>query len=158
MAKTWLNKYSFKLSQFYTYSLLRAGASGAGLAFIIYNSLQYTPGVNINEINGTKISIKITNLSKPLTVFAVYRPPGNSSLTDVACKAIVRNTNRHSHCLLVGDFNAHYEAQNCSHTDPDCARLLNSFEESSLFLHNHDTYTHFNQSNLSRSNIDLVLS
>lgn len=160
LAETWLNKNSsFEFGQFHTYSLPRADGPGGGLAFIVHNSLQYTLVENINEVNGAEIGgIKITNLAKPLTIFAVYRPPGNGSLTDSAWKDIVGNTNGHSHCLLVGDFNAHNEAWNCSHTDPDGARLLDSFEALSLFLHNHDTYTHFNQSNLSRSNIDLVLS
>ncbi|KAK2578369.1 hypothetical protein KPH14_001065 [Odynerus spinipes] len=61
-------------------------------------------------------------------------------------------------CLLVGDFNAHNKAWNCANNDTNGERLFNSLLSYDIFLHNTDTFTHFNLHNNNKSNIDLVFT
>lgn len=157
IVETWLGvDVNVEFSQFITYSVPRVDKGGGGLAFIIRKSVQFSAIKDINQVDGVEIGgIKLHNLSKPLSVFAVYKPP-DLSLTADGWNTVVGVTLGHENCLIMGDFNAHNEAWNCSHTNADGSLLQDKTEEYSLFLHNDDTYTRFGKT--SRSNIDLIFS
>lgn len=159
VVETWLSpEYTITYSHFNTYSLPRLEGRGGGIAFFIRKSLQYTSVSNIAQVCGAEIGgITVKNLSKPLTIFAVYRPPSNE-LSEADWETVVSNVIGYDNCLFMGDFNVHNEAWNCSRTDVEGTWLQEKTDDKSLFLHNGDTYTHYDPSSFSRSNLDLVFS
>ncbi|OXU17648.1 hypothetical protein TSAR_002668 [Trichomalopsis sarcophagae] len=71
---------------------------------------------------------------------------------------IVSNVNNNNHCILVGDFNAHSQAWNCSSNDTNGDRFYNSIDNQDLFVHNNNTNTYINVRSDTKSNLDLVIS
>lgn len=89
---------------------------------------------------------------------ACYRPDGGIHLTEQEWDSLVGNATGDVCSILVADFNAHSEAWNCSHSEPDAVKLLDSIDRYELFLQNNDTDTHTDPRTGNKSNIDLVFS
>ena len=163
--KSWLddkvNNDKFQFKGFLVYRQDRYNTTGGGgivfiirknIGFVEINNLQF-PNQPLFEICG----IEITNTSEPFSIIACYKPPHVSlSQTDWDNITNVFHTNQPG--LLLGDFNAHNQAWNCSHNNTNGTRFYSSILKNDLFLHNPNTLTDVDSRNGNKSNIDLVLS
>lgn len=58
----------------------------------------------------------------------------------------------------MGDFNAHHKNWNCNNNDTNGERLLHSFNNSNMILHNYKSITYVQFHNNTKSNLDLIFS
>ena len=132
---------------------------GGGIIFLIRKNIAFK---EINDLISPHqhleiASIKITNTKTPLNLIACYKPP-RISLTQYEWDRLLENCTFYDNVVMVGDFNAHNVAWNCSSNKVDGSRLLNSINKYNLFVHNINTITHFDVNSGSTSNIDLIIS
>lgn len=162
-AETWLNDnsdpFDLDFPGFITLREDRVGSLGGGIIFIVRKSIGYR---KIDDLDFPKdvcemIGITITNIKEPINIVALYKPT-KYTLSQEQWDSILANINVNGRWVLVGDFNAHNQAWNCLRNDTDGRRLQHSIHENSIFLHNYNTLTRYDQAHDTWSNIDLILS
>lgn len=136
----------------------RVDETGGGLAVFLREWIEFddlkidNPGQFV-EMCG----IHLINTHPALDLFLCYRVPNVPTPISVWRKVASFATSN-SNALLLGDFNAHHTAWNCVQTDTEGGKLHTILEESTHFLHNHDTLTHVSSQTGRKSNIDLIIS
>lgn len=99
----------------------------------------------------------MNNIKSPLAILACYRSSSYPALDLEQWDSIIRNSLKYQNCLLVGVFNAHNQAWNCTATD-NGLNLLDSSDKHNLFVLNPDTNTHVDGATCNESNIDLLIT
>ena len=158
--ESWLQKdQEIKFSGYKCYRRDRNDNKGGGIAIYIKKNIEFTEITNINEIENVEIcGIKVTNTTPELNLIVCYRTP-KFNLSQVQWNEITKTAlSSDSHCLLLGDFNAHHTMWNCSHNDPNGEKFLKSIIDNELFIHNIDTLSHVDYYRNKKSNLDLVIS
>lgn len=137
----------------------RNNRPGGDLIFLIRKSVNYTVIHNLCNIsdNLETGAIKILDESPEFVLAGCYRVPG-FNVSQSEWDQYFNSINSQGPCLIFGDFNSHNIHWNCSHTDTNGKKILNSVSDSDLTLINENTLTHIDFSRDKLSNIDLVFS
>lgn len=159
--ESWLKPdIKFNIRGFNVFRKDRENMRGGGILFLVRKKYAYKEITIPNAIHDTvELSgININNISPPLNIFTCYRTPGHNLNQNQWDEIISSVQSLPKDCILVGDFNAHHTIWNCDHNCTNGERLYNTIDDSDLFLHNLDTYTHIDLHRNKKSNIDLIMS
>ena len=151
------NNTNINFPGFVNYRIDRSYSTGGGIILLIRKNIAYKEITTIMSPDQSVelCGLKITNTNPTFNLLVCYRSPGLTLNID-QWDTIFLNLSKNQNNIFVGDFNAHHVVWNCNKIDKTGENLYENIEKHNLFIHNCDTYTHFDKT--SKSNIDLVLS
>lgn len=135
----------------------RCYSTGGGILYLIKENITFY------KINSTvksnheieKLGICITNTNPIFNIISFYRPPGvnlsQERWTGIISSAKNKNENK---TIIMGDFNAHHRAWNCTSEDINGRPLFDYIQSQDLVIHNQNTYSRINLHTGNKSNLD----
>lgn len=114
----------FTLRNYKVHRSDRVNRRGGGTAIAIHKSIQHTaiPLTQLQRTEATAVRIIVDN--KPITLIAVYNPPGDISVDEI--EALLRTSNS---VIIAGDVNAKHTCWNSRSVNQAGVALLEMFEE-----------------------------
>ena len=131
----------------------RARGRGGGLAFLVHQTVSYTPVDSSFLQDGfTEChAIKATLNNSDLIICNIYLPPASSCPSTYKPDLSSLFSHSDDDTLIVGDFNAHNEGWDSTATDPRGERIADQIELSPLIILNSDTPTRLPKSGAASS-------
>ncbi|XP_076235092.1 uncharacterized protein LOC143179663 [Calliopsis andreniformis] len=148
----------FDIPGFHSLRIDRNNRPGGGLIFLAIKSLNFCPVQELcNIVNNLETgAIKMHGVSPSLVLGGCYRVPG-TYISQMEWDQLLLTISSHGPCLIIGDFNSHSTHWNCSITDSNGTRLLNSINGCDLILINRNILAHIDTHRKKFSNLDLAL-
>ncbi|XP_076651182.1 uncharacterized protein LOC143358149 [Halictus rubicundus] len=131
----------------------RRDRKGGGIIVFIRKNLTFEERQIEYPVKDIEIcSIRVKNVTPILDIIICYRPP-ETNTQQSEWDNIFKNIDTNICSIVLGDFNAHNRMWNCHSTSTHGKRLESVIFRNNLFLHNEDTLTYCD-----KSNIDMVFS